>query len=130
MKITKKARAEAKRLFRACLVEGRLDEERARQAVAALVEQRPRGYLPILAHFQRLVKLEVTRRTARVSTAVPLEPPLQTRLTEALTHRHGAGLYLQFAVEPDLLGGLRVQVGSTVYDGSVRARLEALKQSF
>lgn len=130
MKITKKHRTEAKRLMRACLVDGRLVEERVRQVVESLLTQRPRGFLPVLAHFQRLVRLEVARRSARVATAVPLIPELQRQLVEDLGRRHGPGLHTEFAVDPSLLGGLRVQVGSMVYDGSVRGRLETLKQSF
>ena len=64
MKITKQARREAKELFRTCMVNGVLDEARARQAVTQVIAGKPRGYVAILSHFQRLVKLEVARRPA------------------------------------------------------------------
>ncbi len=41
-----------------------------------------------------------------------------------------AGLTISFAQNPALIGGLRIQVGSDVYDGSVRARLESLRETF
>jgi F-type H+-transporting ATPase subunit delta len=47
-----------------------------------------------------------------------------------LTRRYGPGLTFTFKQNPALLGGLRVQVGSDVYDGSIRARLAQLEQSF
>ena len=40
------------------------------------------------------------------------------------------GLNISFAQNPRLIGGLRIKVGSDVYDGSVQARLDALSQSF
>ena len=48
----------------------------------------------------------------------------------AQRQQHGAGLDAQFLVNPALIGGLRIQVGSDLYDGSVKTRLEKLQQSF
>lgn len=130
MKVTRLARRQARELFLSCRVDRVLDPERVRAVVAQLVAQRPRGYLGILAHFRRLVKLEVERRTARVQSAVALEPAQQAALQAALQRRYGPGLFFQFQTRPELLGGLRVQVGSDVYDGSIWARLRALEESF
>ena len=47
-----------------------------------------------------------------------------------LTKRYGPGLDVQFWVNPSLIGGLRVKVGSDVYDGSVKARLAELETNF
>ena len=113
-------------LFRGCAVDGTLDEARVRAAVQLVIAQKPRGYAAILSHFHRLVKLAVARRTARVESAIPLPPELQSGLRANLTRLHGAGLQFQFADEPSLIGGLRIQVGSTVYDGSIRTRLRDL----
>src|SRR6266702_1171892 len=125
MKITKQARREAKQLFRGCLVNGLLQEDRARQVVQRVIELKPRGYLAILNHFQRLVKLEVERRTAKVESAVPLPADLQASVQASLARIYGPGLALSFAQNPALIGGLRVKVGSDVYDGSIQARLAA-----
>ena len=56
MKATKQARREATQLFRLCLVNGVLDENRARQVVQQIVAAKPRGYLGTLSYFQRLVE--------------------------------------------------------------------------
>jgi F-type H+-transporting ATPase subunit delta len=130
MKISKQARRDAKQLFRSCVSNGLLDEGRVRQAVQAVLAQKPRGYVGILSHLQRLVKLDVQRRTARVESAAPLSPEQQSAMQANLAHRYGAGLDISFAQNAALIGGLRVQVGSDVYDGSVKARLEALRESF
>ena len=130
MKISKQARRDAKALFRGCVNNGQLDEGRVRQAVQAVVAGKPRGYVAILSQLQRLVKLEIDRRTAKVESAMLLSSDQQNSVRVDLDRKYGAGLNITFSQNPALLGGLRVQVGSDVYDGSVRARLEALRESF
>jgi F-type H+-transporting ATPase subunit delta len=129
MKITKQARRDAKQLFRSCVVNGLLDENRARQVVAQVIAQKPRGYVAILSHFQRLVKLDIERRTAVVESAAPVSPELQASVTSELGKLYGGGLNISFAQNPGLIGGLRIKVGSDVYDGSVKARLAELESS-
>ena len=130
MKISKQARRDGKALFNTCKVSGVLDESRVRQAVTAVIAQKPRGYVGILSHFQRLVKLDIERRTARVESAAPIGEALQQSVKANLAARYGQGLNVSFAVNPALIGGLRVKVGSDVYDGSVKARLADLEASF
>ena len=130
MRISRQARREAKELFRSCLAKGLLDEQRVRQAVTKVAEAKPRGYLAILTHFQRLLRLELTRRTAAVQSAAPLAAELQAELTGKLERIYGQGLAISFAQNRALIGGLRIKVGSDVYDGSVQARLNALAESF
>lgn len=130
MRISKQARRSAKQLFKSCLQQGRLDDEKVRRAVTALVESKPRGYLAVLVHFRRLIKLEIQRRTALVETVVELGPAQAQRIRHSLEKLYGPGLRFVFARRPELIGGVRVQVGSDVYDGTVRARLDALKAAF
>jgi len=130
MRTSKQTRRDAKRLFASCKVNGLLDESRVRQAVTEVIGKKPRGYVAILSHFQRLVKLDVERRTAQVESAVPPPNALKSSVTANLARRYGAGLNVTFGVNPELIGGFRVKVGSDVYDGSIKARLEALDESF
>ena len=130
MKIRKQERHDAKQLFRGCLVNGVLDEGRVRGAVQALIARKPRGYLGILEHFKRLVQLEIQRYTGTVESAVPLPEDLRQSVQANLARHYGRNLHLQFRQTAALLGGLRVRVGSDVFDGSVRARLAALQESF
>ena len=130
MKISKQARRDAKELFRACCDQGLLDDAKVRQAVQQVVARKPRGYLEILGHFQRLVKLDLDRRTAHVESAAPLVAAQQSSIRANLTGRYGEGLIFDFVQKPELIGGLRVKVGSDVFDGSVEARLAALGASF
>jgi F-type H+-transporting ATPase subunit delta len=129
MKISKQDRREAKQLFRSCVASGVLDENRVRQAVTAVLAKKPRGYFAILSQFQKLVKLDLDRRAAKVESAIALSPEMQASVTGNLTRKYGQGLNITFTQNPTLLGGLRIQVGSDVYDGSVRARLQSLEES-
>jgi F-type H+-transporting ATPase subunit delta len=95
-----------------------------------LLEKKPRGWLAALTHFKRLVKLEVDRRTARVESATVLDAAQQDQVKLKLGQLYGAGLSFEFQQNAALLGGLRIRVGSDVYDGSVEARLAGLEQSF
>ena len=128
--MTKQSRRDAKQLFRSALVNGVMDEGRVRSVVQKVLEQKPRGYLAILGHFTRLVKLEQDRRAAKVESAVALTPEQQSGVAANLHRLYGHGLNLSFQVNPALVGGLRVRVGSDVYDGSVAARLQELEESF
>ena len=130
MKISKQARRDAKQLFTCCRVNGLLDENRVRQAVSEVIGRKPRGYTAILSHFQRLVKLDIERRAARVESAIPPSDAFKSSVTANLARRYGPGLDVTFGVNPELIGGLRVKVGSDVFDGSVKARLGALEESF
>jgi F-type H+-transporting ATPase subunit delta len=130
MKITKQARLEARRAFRACAVDGKFDENNARKVVDILVEQKPRGYLGILTQFQKLVKLDEARRNATIESAAPLPADYQAKVQADLKKVYGDGLNFTFKQNPALLGGLRIKVGGDVYDGSVQGRLEALVESF
>jgi F-type H+-transporting ATPase subunit delta len=127
VKITKQARRDAKELFHACRVNGLLDDAKALQVVQKVIAAKPRGYFAILNHFQRLVKLDLDRRTARVESPVPLAEPQQASIRTNLTRRYGNGLIFSFTQNPALIGGLRVQIGSDVFDGSVQARLAGLE---
>jgi F-type H+-transporting ATPase subunit delta len=129
MKIPREARSAAKRLFQACRVNGRLDEARVRTAVRGLVESRPRHTLAILSQLERLVTLDIQNTTAVIETAAPLGAQ-EAEITRTLQQKFGAHLKIQTTVKPELLGGLRLRVGSDVWDGTVRGRLDTLAASF
>ena len=130
MKANKRAKREAKQLFRMCLVNGLLDESRVRRVVQRLVVDGHHDGPAIVWHFARLVKLDLIGHTATIESATPLPADEKTAIEAGLTRRHGPGLVTAFAHRPALIGGLRIQVGSDVYDGSVLARLATLQRSF
>ena len=130
MKIDKNSARAARQLFRACVdANGRLQNNRIKSVVSKLAETKPRGYLAILSAFERLVKLEVQKRRAIIESATVLSAELDGQIRADLQKKYGDDLEFDLRVNPDLIGGLRVQVGSHVWDGSVRAKLESLRSN-
>jgi F-type H+-transporting ATPase subunit delta len=130
MKTIKQLENEAKHLYRLCLVDGSLDEDRVRRVVRRVLESKQRGSFALLSHFRRLVKLDCARHTATVESATGLPGDLQTSVLSDLKRVYGPKLSISFGDNPALIGGMRIKVGSDVYDSSVKARLAALKDAF
>jgi F-type H+-transporting ATPase subunit delta len=127
MKTTRKISRSARRLFRLCLVNGGLDETRTRDVARRIATSGRRGSRPMLSAFVRLVRLDLSRREALVESATELPFDVQETVSAGLKGLYGPEVKARFAVDPALVGGMRVKVGSDVYDGSVRARLAALE---
>jgi F-type H+-transporting ATPase subunit delta len=128
MKITREARLTARQIFRAFTLGGTMDESRLRDVVTELATQKPRNYLPILAQLQRLVAIWVAERTHAVETAVDL-PDQGAAIFRELAERFNLPMATAYRVAPELIGGLRIRVGSSVWDGSVRSNLNQIQQA-
>ncbi|MFT3798559.1 F0F1 ATP synthase subunit delta [Microbacterium sp.] len=96
--------------------------------VSSLV-QHPRGRRVhrLLNRAMRIVSAQRDRLVATVQTATALSDAQATRLRETLTRRYGSPVALNVVLTPALVGGLRVQIGDDVIDGSVAARLSDLR---
>ncbi|MDP6858690.1 MAG: F0F1 ATP synthase subunit delta [Verrucomicrobiales bacterium] len=127
MKVTKDAARSARQLLRLSHKDGILDHDRIKEITTKVSEAKPRGYLAILQEFGRLVRLDVEQRQAVIETATELGAQAGNAVIEDLRRKYGSTLTAEFKVNPDLLGGMRVKVGSDVWDGSVKARLTELK---
>ncbi len=73
------------------------------------------------------MRLDLGRHLALVESAAPLPFEVQETVSAGLTGLYGPSVKPTFVVTPALVGGMRIKVGSEVYDGSVRARLAALE---
>ncbi|MBV9008509.1 MAG: F0F1 ATP synthase subunit delta [Verrucomicrobia bacterium] len=127
MQASKDVRQMARELLRASFTDGQLDHGRVSSVVNSVLQDKPRNYLRVLEYYKRLLRLELEKRHARIETAAPLEGQAAAEIKENLTRRYGTDLSTEFVVNPALLGGMRVRVGSDVWDSSVRNRLERLE---
>ena len=82
---------------------------------------------PIHLGYRNLLDERNKRVRVSVRSAVPLDEPQQNRLRDTLRQALKLEPILQVRIEPELLGGLVVQIGDEVYDSSVRTRIEALR---
>jgi F-type H+-transporting ATPase subunit delta len=128
MKINKETRQLSKELLRGSFVDGRLDSGRVSSLLKSLIEKKPRHYLQVLEAYKRLLRLEIEKRTATIETATELAPDAGLKIVENLKRKYGGDLAARFVVNPELLGGMRIRVGSDVWDSSVRNRLQRLQQ--
>jgi F-type H+-transporting ATPase subunit delta len=130
MKTSKQITREADRLFRLCLANGSLDELRVRQVVQGVLKSNRRGSHALLSKFLRRVKLDRARHRAEVESATPLPADLQASVLAGLHRVYGPDISSSFLQNPALIGGMRIRVGSDVYDGSVKAGLATLEERF
>jgi F-type H+-transporting ATPase subunit delta len=128
MQVKREVRQIAREMLRASFTDGQLDRGRIASLVDSILTRKPRNFLKILEYYKRLLRLETEKRHARIETAAALEPQIASQVSHSLARRYGADLTTEFVTNPALLGGMRVRVGSDVWDSSVRNRLERLQQ--
>jgi F-type H+-transporting ATPase subunit delta len=73
---------------------------------------------------------ERSEEVAQVRSAIPLDEDQIARLSRALSERTGKQVSVRVSVDPSILGGIVTQMGDTVIDGSIRYRLDQLKETF
>ena len=128
MKTNKETRQLSRELLRASFTDGQLDQGRIGSLVKSLIEKKPRNYIRVLDEYKRLLRLEIEKRTATIESASELAPDAARQIVGNLKRKYGSDLATRFAVNPELLGGMRIRVGSDVWDSSVRNRLQRLQQ--
>ena len=127
MKLDKESRKLSKQLFQASFTDGRLDSSKIGVVARQVISSRPRNSIGILKEYQRLVRLEVDKHHAVIESATPLDDGTRKQLVKNLRAKYGADVTTEFKVAPELLGGLRIKIGSDVFDGTVRERLTRLE---
>jgi F-type H+-transporting ATPase subunit delta len=127
MKLSKEARKAAKSLFLGSFTDGKLDEDKVRSVVKQVAERKPRQYLEILEGYHRHVRLEMAKRHALIESAKDLERGTRDQLRRALKAKYGNDLTTEFRVAPELVGGLRIKIGSDVWDNTIQNRIARLE---
>lgn len=127
MKISKEARKLSRSLFRASFTDGHLDRTKVSGIVQETIQAKPRHYIDVLKDYQRLLRLELDRRHAVIESASQLDVSTSVQIVRDLKTRYGQDITTEFKVNPELIGGLRIKLGSDVWDGSVRGRLNTLQ---
>jgi F-type H+-transporting ATPase subunit delta len=110
---------------------GMLAVDRALRAMLMLLLERGRvADVPAVAReFRALCDRQAGRVRAEVRSARPLDAGQVAQLSQALGKATGKTVVMEQQVDPALLGGVRVKVGSMLYDGSLSARLQEARES-
>ena len=99
-----------------------------RNYLFVIVDQRRAGLLPEIEQaFSAMLDAKMGVTQALVTSATGLTVEERAALEGALAQLTGRKVQPQFHVNPALIGGAVVRIGSTIYDGSVRARLDRLR---
>jgi F-type H+-transporting ATPase subunit delta len=84
----------------------------------------------IVEKFVELAASEREHEVAEVRSAIPLDDAQQQRLAVALGHATGKNVEVKVVIDASVLGGIVARVGDTVIDGSVRHKLDLLREQF
>jgi F-type H+-transporting ATPase subunit delta len=99
-----------------------------RNFLLVVIDHQRAHFLPeIVAAFQQVIRQRQGITEAQVSSAVELNAPQKAELESTLERVTGKRVEAKFLLEPALLGGAVIRVGDTVYDGSLRSRLNELR---
>jgi F-type H+-transporting ATPase subunit delta len=110
------------------LVAGKVAPETLRLATQAIHAPRGRHFDRVLEQYVAAVARRREQLTAIVTAAVPLDETQRQRLAQALTGIYGKPVQVNVILDPEVVGGIRVQVGSEVVDGTILRRLEEARR--
>ena len=110
------------------LLEGKARPETLRLARQAVLAPRGRRFARTIEEYLDVAAERREQYTAVVMTAVDLTEAQRSRLSAALQQVYGKAIQLQIVHDEDVIGGLRVQVGDEVVDGTVLRRLDEAKR--
>lgn len=103
--------------------------QQTRNFIAVLIRNnRIFGFDDVVAEFRREINRRLGIFEAKVTSARKLDEPERKELEQEIAALTGGEVEAQFEEDSSLLGGVVVQVGSTVYDGSVRGQLDRLRE--
>lgn len=97
--------------------------------VFVIRQGRARALVEIAEEMARLAEEEARREIAEVHSAIPLDADQKARLATAIAAATGKIVTVKVIVDPSVIGGLFVRVGDIVIDGSVRHRLDLLRDA-
>lgn len=103
--------------------------EHTRNILDFVLSQGRAGQLPeIVEQLAQLAAEERDRVLAEVRTAVELDEDLRDRLADAIGKATGKNVEVRVIVDPNVIGGVYAKIGEQVIDGTVRRRLEELRE--
>lgn len=129
MAADKQTKLLAKQLFKLSLVNGEISAERVEGVLGWIEKHQPRHPLALLQHYHRLVANEVAKSRAVVEHAGPMNDATLQSIAAAMTKKYSRKVTSVAKPNPALLAGLRVRVGSDVYESSVAGQLATLSTS-
>ena len=129
MAADKKTKLLAKQLFKLSIADGVVSPERVAGVLGYVEKTQPRHPLALLKVYHRYIVNELAKSRALVEHSGPVGDTTLSMITQAMTQRYKRPVAAVAQANPKLLAGLRVRVGSDVYEASVAGQLAALSAS-
>lgn len=129
MRADKKTKALAKQLFKLSLVNGTVSAEQVAGVLGYIEKNIPRHALALLKLYHRAIATELAKSNAVVEHAGPISDGTLRTIEEAMTRKYQRPVAATARPTAKLLAGLRVRVGSDVYESSVSGQLAALSSA-
>jgi F-type H+-transporting ATPase subunit delta len=120
---------EAKVALVEALLEGKASPEAIRLARQAAVSPRGRRFGRVLESYLAIAAMRREQLTATVTAAFPLEDVQVQRLARALSQIYSRTVQVNVVLDPTVVGGIRVQVGDEVVDGTILRRLQEAERA-
>ena len=129
MRADKKNKLLAKQLFKLSLVNGQVSAEQVAGVLGYIEKSAPRHPLALLQLYHRAIAAEIAKSLAVVEHAGALDAAVLPQIAAAMTRKYQRPVTATARPNPALLAGLRVRVGSDVYESSVASQLAALSSA-
>ncbi|MBI2813494.1 MAG: F0F1 ATP synthase subunit delta [Opitutae bacterium] len=129
MRADKKTKALAKQLFKLSLVNGTVSPEQVTGVLGYIEKNVPRHALALLQLYHRAIANELAKSNAVVEHAGPINDSTLRMIESAMTQKYRRPVAATARPNPQLLAGLRIRVGSDVYESSVAGQLAALSSA-
>lgn len=129
MRADKKTKALAKQLFKLSLVNGAVSAEQVAGVLGYIEKNVPRHALALLQLYHRAIATELAKSNAVVEHAGPISDGTLKLIEVAMTQKYKRPVGATARPNPKLLAGLRIRVGSDVYESSVSGQLAALSSA-
>ncbi|HVT74153.1 MAG TPA: F0F1 ATP synthase subunit delta [Lacunisphaera sp.] len=129
MAADKQTKRLAKQLFRLSIVDGSVSADQVAGVLGWIEQTSPRHPLAVLRAYHRYIAAEIAKSQARVEHAGPVADATLRLIEGAMSRKYSRPITATAQPNPALLAGLRIRVGSDVYESSVAGQLAALSSA-
>ena len=126
MAADKQTKQLAKQLFKLSLVNGQVSAEQVSGVLGWIEKNQPTHTLTLLKNYRRMIATEVAKSSAVVEHAGPLAASVLPQIESAMAKKYQRPVVATAQLNSGLLGGLRVRIGSDVYESSISSQLASL----
>ncbi len=129
MAVDKKTKQLAKQLFKLSLVNGQVSAEQVAGVLGYIEKSAPRHPLALLKLYHRAIATEFAKSRAIVEHAGPINEATLKLIESAMTKKYARPVTASAQPNPKLFAGLRVRVGSDLYESTVSGQLANLSNA-